>query len=909
MPSDYELLELQRVAANLMSQSLSYSMSRDYLSAPDQLQRLYRVTPGRSPQMPPYFIRIDSMGDPMESGQNSALALQTALAACAGDDAHELVFLVLHDGRINRLYLGVRHQTGFADEFMESFRHIFRHAHPGSQLALIDPRNDEYSAQIIKPLSRMRHATCLTGIPSAKVNRDGTLVSCLDSLLTGVQGRPFAYMVVAKPIGSADVSDVVTRCRDLVGQIHHLASMNFSQGLSETYTRAEGSTKSTSLSRSSTETRGVNMLGAGTLLGGALVGLSVFFPPAGLVSAIGYTLGIGALPFLSQSRSRSTALGESVSESATHSLTNSYGIAQTKQLSLEIVNAHVQAAERHLDRYAERFHSQRATGLWNTEVYCLSETAELPVVASSQIQAVLNGADSALEPVRWHQLSSLMNADPIRDALRACESAPVVFGSPDAVLSHPLGRSYEGIGTPLTTHELTFLLNSPRREIPGLRLVPTASFSLNSPALNSGIELGMLIDNGVELTYPFAFPCSALAKHTLLAGINGSGKSTTCRTLIRQVAERSIPFLVIEPAKDEYVEWAMNYNQELSADDPRRISIYMPGMDTWRGQKFVEQLTLNPLEVIWLSPEQRPRVVQHIDGLKAILGGSMPMADVLPIILEQLLYNVYSKHPSGWLSQIPDYSGAVFPTITDLAAQAKPFLDTKGYEPRYKMQLTEALNTRIGSLDLPGWKRSLFNPKPGHITDWAKLFDRPAVINLSQLTDIKDRSFTMALILQFLYEYRVAQAQSGQLDLNAGGLRHLTVVEEAHRVMARPQSSSMGEANPQAIASQMFSDMLSEIRAYGEGFLIVDQVPERLIADAVKNTNLKIVHRLVARDDREAISGCMNLKAPQVAMISRLRPGEAIVSGDGDDSAFWVKINAGGQQNVPANPIVLEESS
>jgi DNA helicase HerA-like ATPase len=90
----------------------------------------------------------------------------------------------------------------------------------------------------------------------------------------------------------------------------------------------------------------------------------------------------------------------------------------------------------------------------------------------------------------------------------------------------------------------------------------------------------------------------------------------------------------------------------------------------------------------------------------------------------------------------------------------------------------------------------------------------------------------------------------------------------------------------------MFSDMLSEIRAYGEGFLIVEQVPERLIADAVKNTNLKIVHRLVSRDDREAISGCMNLKAPQAAMISRLRPGQAIISGDGDDSAFWVKIKA-----------------
>jgi hypothetical protein len=597
MPSEQEALELQRTAANLMSQCLSYTTSREYFSAPDRLQRLYRVTPGRTALMPPYFVRIESMGDPLESGQNSALALQTALAACAGDQAHDLVFLVLNDGYVNRLYLGVRHQSGFADEFMESFRHFFRQAHPGSQLALIDPRQDEYDRQIVQPLRRMQHAACLTGIPSAKVNRDGSLVSCLDSLLTGGQGRPFAYLVVARPMVAADVSEVVTRCRDLVGQIHHMASMSFTQGVTETYTRAEGSMKSTQITQSRTDTKGANMLGMGTILGGAMGVLSVVFPPATLASAIGRALGIGALHFLPQSRSRSTATSESVSETTARSVTDTYGIAQTKQLTLEIVNAHVRAAERHLDRYAERFYSERATGLWNTEVYCLSKTADVPAVASAQIQAVLNGADSSLEPVRWHQLSGFITSDAFWNALRACESPPVAFGAADTTFRHPLGRSYEGLGTPLTTHELTFLLNCPRREIPGLRLVPTASFSLNSPAVgaDAGIELGTLIDTGVELTHPFTLPCDALAKHTLLAGINGSGKSTTCRTLIRQVAERGIPFLAIEPAKDEYVEWAMSFNQGLPPDDPRRIAIYIPGMDVWRGHKLEEQLALNPI--------------------------------------------------------------------------------------------------------------------------------------------------------------------------------------------------------------------------------------------------------------------------------------------------------------------------
>ncbi len=49
----------------------------------------------------------------------------------------------------------------------------------------------------------------------------------------------------------------------------------------------------------------------------------------------------------------------------------------------------------------------------------------------------------------------------------------------------------------------------------------------------------------------------------------------------------------------------------------------------------------------------------------------------------------------------------------------------------------------------------------------------------------------------------------------------------------------------------MFSNFLSEVRAYGQGMMVVDQVPTRLIEDAIKNTNVKIIHKLVASDDSQ----------------------------------------------------------
>ena len=88
-----------------------------------------------------------------------------------------------------------------------------------------------------------------------------------------------------------------------------------------------------------------------------------------------------------------------------------------------------------------------------------------------------------------------------------------------------------------------------------------------------------------------------------------------------------------------------------------------------------------------------------------------------------------------------------------------------------------------------------------------------------------------------------------------------------------------------------FSNMLSEIRAYGEGMFLVDQVPTRLIPDAIKNTNTKITHRLVAEDDVKAIAESMGISKEQRAIIPRLLVGQCLVSTALSTDNHWVKVN------------------
>ena len=153
----------------------------------------------------------------------------------------------------------------------------------------------------------------------------------------------------------------------------------------------------------------------------------------------------------------------------------------------------------------------------------------------------------------------------------------------------------------------------------------------------------------------------------------------------------------------------------------------------------------------------------------------------------------------------------------------------------------------------------------------------------------------MALLLSRIYEFR-----SGEL---AKGLKHVLVIEEAHRLLAKPPQTGEYSANSRGKSVEVFSDMLAEIRAYGQGIVIADQIPAKLIPDVIKNTDIKIVHRLMAKEDREAVGTAMNLTERQINDLNRATPGLATVSFDGLNSAIRVQI-----RNVPLQIVSGEES-
>src|SRR5205823_297745 len=111
-------------------------------------------------------------------------------------------------------------------------------------------------------------------------------------------------------------------------------------------------------------------------------------------------------------------------------------------------------------------------------------------------------------------------------------------------------------------------------------------------------------------------------------------------------------------------------------------------------------------------------------------------------------------------------------------------------------------------------------------------------------------------------------------------LRHLTLVEEAHRLLPNvsTQKGDPESAGPRRRMVEQFANMLAEVRAYGEGLAIVEQIPTKIIPDAIKNTATKIAHRVPAADDRDVLAGAMNVTEEQSPAFAALQPGEAIIS-------------------------------
>lgn len=229
------------------------------------------------------------------------------------------------------------------------------------------------------------------------------------------------------------------------------------------------------------------------------------------------------------------------------------------------------------------------------------------------------------------------------------------------------------------------------------------------------------------------------------------------------------------------------------------------------------------------------------------------------------------------------------PILADLQRTAFEVVQGIGYGKEITDNVRGFIDVRLSALRL-GTPGRFF--EGGHPLDVADLLRRNVVLEIEDVGNDQDKAFFIGAILIRLHQHlRMRRAET----TGAMGLRHVTVVEEAHRLLKRVEPGS-----PTAHAVELFTALLAEIRSYGEGIVIAEQIPAKIVPDVVKNTALKIIHRLPAADDREVVGATMNLDDAQSRHIVSLPPGRAVVFTDGMDRPMRIAVPLGESREAAA---------
>lgn len=538
------------------------------------------------------------------------------------------------------------------------------------------------------------------------------------------------------------------------------------------------------------------------------------------------------------------------------------------------------------DAYLKHIQLGTAIGSWQVGTYFFAPDRSVFVRLQSLIRATYVDESSRPTPLRTHEFPGLK---PHLEQFGLLKNT-----RPGENTSQLLGYRFL---SPLNSRMLSSYIHLPKREMPGFRVRRSAEFSLASippKDPNRVIAIGNILDRGVDTGNLYYIDVDAMQKHTIICGVTGGGKTNTSFYLLNQLWRYKIPFMVIEPAKSEYRH--MMLMSETFKGVGQAFSL---------GDETVSPFRLNPFEIM-----KGVKVQTHLDALKSVFNASFEMYSPMPQVLEKALNSIYGvrgwdlvqnknrRLPPGMEPGDPDCPPEIYPTMKDLFEIIDPTVESFGYSERIGPDVQAALKARIGSL-LIGGKGQMLNTRrsiPPEI-----LFGRPTVVELKMVSEDSEKSFLMGMLLVFLYEYRESLGPHDELQ-------HIMLVEEAHRLLKNvPTGQSAESANPAGKAVEFFTNMLAEIRSYGQGFIIADQIPNKLAPEALKNTNLKIMHRIVATDDRDSMGGAMNLDDVQKRHVTALGTGRAIVYAERMEQPYHLAIMYDKTAAVPP-PDTPEES-
>lgn len=757
--------------------------------------------------------------------------------------------------------------------------------------------------------------SCVAAARDKSKTEHKSFVQGIEKLIDVMRGKAYTALFIAEPISSQEQSEIRSGYESLYSALSsfqksvwsynesesHSVMESLSHGISTTITEGASHTQSHTVTRTrgSSDTFGIGVEGSfgktdgrtrptavsrlGSMLGtagGIVVQNAIPLIAAGPVGIGAAALGVvtsiagGGMQGGSITNSitkslglsgnyahgtfESTAVANGTSNATMHSeakgentvtgesTTDTTSTGRT--LQIENVNKAVDEMLKRIEEQLKRTREGEDYGAYSCGAYFLSDKQNISLLAANTYRALMLGEGSSVE----RSAVNFWGDEKMEtEFVRTMKEYLRRFAQPVFVL--PLNEDASEClpyspGTVVSGLELPLHMGLPTRSVMGLPVIDHAEFGRNVTRDPSALPLGCLYHMGqTEENYTVGLDLQNLTGHVFLTGSTGAGKSNAVYHMLDELGERNIPFLVVEPAKGEY-------KQVLGGRED--VAVYGTNSNQ------TPLLRLNPFSF----PEEI-HVLEHIDRLVEIFNACWPMYAAMPAVLKDAVEEAYRR--KGWDLSASYSAHGEFPAFSDLLAEFPRVMKRSAYSADTKNDYIGSLVTRVRSLT-NGINGQIFRAA-GEITD-EELFDRNVIVDISRVGSTETKALLMGILVLKLQEYRETSG-----NMNAG-LRHITVLEEAHSLLRRCSDAQVQEsANLQGKSVEMLANAIAEMRTYGEGFLIADQAPGLLDPSVIRNTNTKIILRLPDETDRKLVGRAASLNDDQIGELARLPLGVAAV--------------------------------
>jgi len=710
------------------------------------------------------------------------------------------------------------------------------------------------------------------GLP--RVNEDNEEFQGVDRLVDVMNGDEFGLMILADPLSTNEIKEIENRLYDIHDKLNPSSKKSVQTSFSKSETegsnrgKSHSESKSISDSRTNTESNGTNS--------GTSKGTSSSKTSGGSSDSTQSGGNEGSSEGKNHSSSEAKTKGTSSSSTIGRSDGKSFSTQTSTSNSetIEVYNKNIQIWMEYIDEVLlGMLQYGKNKGLYYSNIYLLAKSKDTLLKLGNTLQSLFSGINENKAPLRCqfieddNEICFIKNFQFPNYQKNLSENEKVV----NLLLSKSIGSVS---GNWLSTNELSVVAGLPQKEVVGLTLKEEVEFGLNvknNVSPENSLFLGNLVKSGHILDIKVSLDKSSLDKHVFITGVTGSGKTTTCHKILYS---SDIPFMVIEPAKTEY---------RILTKLKKEILIFTLGNDN------IAPFRLNPFEFF---PHEN--ITARVDMIKASIESAFDMEAAIPQIIESAIYKCYESY--GWNiatnknSKYKDpFADGVyaFPTLKNLIDMTEIVVEEQGFDDRLKNDYIGSIKARLQGLMI-GAKGLMLNTYRS--IDFRKLVCENVILELEEIRNPSEKSLIMAFILMNLNEairanYEKSRAEGKQF-------RHITLIEEAHRLLSK---YSAGDNPNKKRGVEVFSDMLAEVRKYGEALIIVDQIPNKLTPEVLKNTNTKIVHKLFAKDDKDTIGNTMALEEEQKEFLSNLEVGRAIVSSQNLNKAIQIQVKELGE--------------